>query len=268
MSFSVTLDLLIAWLDDVGGIARDVSICLVPADAQDVIYKSLPRLLRHTSGGLDTQGNLWEQAQATSVDDAGGLQRVCRWLRVMACSGAEVPWIALKELLDLSGMDAATEDVYSDLVTAIDTNVTAIDPEDFASFCNAVLTRVIMSAVEIQSPSTEAVPPKQIHTELLSKCMTMLLRSYGTSTADIETTALNTAGFAKQAEGYAKRKPHFLTRPAKISLSLDAVIAAADLLRHPQYPPEVTLDFLHLLFAKTPLADNVDGFVCACLYSC
>lgn len=177
----------------------------------------------------------------------------------MACSGVEVPWLALEGLMDISVLDNTSDEARFDLVTAIHVNASAMDPVDYASLCNAVLTRMISTVVS--QDSSLSIRPSQRDQEILITCMTMVLRAYGTLPEEIEKTTLNTANYRKQAVIHVKRKPHFLARQVLIPLSMDTVISAANLLAKSEYPAEMTLDFLWLLFAKTPMADNVDGFV-------
>lgn len=206
------------------------------------------------------KSDLWELASATSAQDVNGLQRVCQWLRVLACSGVEVPWPCIAEVLNAASTDNSSIEARSDLVTTIHVNATVIDSDQFAAMCNKLLADSVSTLISRRHVESRSMPsPDEL--DLLCSCMTTLLRAYGTLPEDITDTSLDTPIYRKHVSIHAKRKAHFHGRQDKVALSEGSVLAAAELLQTADYPAEVTLDFLWLLFAKTPLAENADGFV-------
>ena len=68
----------------------------------------------------------------TSGEGPQGLSRVCRWTRVLAFSGAEIPWPTLSNLVDLQASTTSSIEARSDLAIAVNANGAIIDPDSFA----------------------------------------------------------------------------------------------------------------------------------------
>ncbi|CAK9780474.1 hypothetical protein CC85DRAFT_283464 [Cutaneotrichosporon oleaginosum] len=257
-TFDITLDLLTAWLEDIRGLAHE-----------DAAFKALPRLLRHSHDLNGSSTDLWTLANETSRDDVQGLQRVCRWLRVLACSGVEVPWESLTALMDLDSLAQIGEESRSDLVLAAGVNSAPIAHDAHAELLSRLFANVVESLHKQQRDDIgdEIQAPSDIELDMLRTGMVAILRAYEVKVSDIETSALHNESTAKQLMINSKKKNIPLrTRP--IPLDADAVLAAARLLGHRQYPAEPMLDFIWLLI-KAPAADNPVGFlhhICSELY--
>jgi hypothetical protein len=120
------------------------------------VYRSLPRLLRHTRPGRSGQAadtgeqNIWTLSTMTLTEGSEGLARVCRWFRVLSFSGVEIPWETLVQLINLSSEPlSVTQDSQGDvksasrsnrkarldLVIAVNANAAWIEPQEFAKLC-------------------------------------------------------------------------------------------------------------------------------------
>ncbi|KAK4689023.1 hypothetical protein P7C73_g1090, partial [Tremellales sp. Uapishka_1] len=250
--FSISMDLLTAWLEDLGTLAD-----------QDLIYKSLPRLLQsdrnnHREASMD----IWAMAKATSLEGVESLERVCRWIRVLAFSGVEVPWSTLTELIELQGFSRSSVEARLDLVIAVHANGCDIQPEPFAKLCCAMFVGLSKGLLG-RSSATEL--------ELLRRSLLLVLRSHGVPMEHVSLSSLFTV------ETKDERQPASVSKKGKaeqervpVTLAAETIMAAARLLEARSYPDEVILDFLWLLFTKATLADNVDGFLhtqCQALYA-
>lgn len=232
---------------------------------QEAAFKALPRLLRHTSTDNDS-ADLWTLANETSRDDANGLQRVCRWLRVLACSGVEVPWESITALMDLDSLARLNDTARFDLVVASSANTTPIALEAHAELVSRVFANIVSSIDERHSdPSAPAPEPSKQEVDMLRTGMLSLLRAYEVTSEDIADSALQAQSAARNMASLVKKKSNMPLRTRLIPLDTDAVLAAAKLLRRKDYPAETTLDFVWLLL-KAPAADNPDGFVSAPTY--
>jgi hypothetical protein len=126
-----------------------------------VIYRSLPRLLRHSNapnnGALTTVSDIWEYSHATAMESEEGLERVCRWMRVLSFSGVEIPWPTLLELAERQGSGCSVE-AKLDLVIAVNANGAAIEPGRFAIICADLfdhIARDILSLGRLPLPDAQ-----------------------------------------------------------------------------------------------------------------
>lgn len=262
-TFSVTLDLLTAWLEDVGGLAHEVSIKrAICADTQETAFKALPRLIRHAHTAEPASVDLWTLANETSRDDEYGLQRVCRWLRVLACSGVEVPWESITALMDLDSLARLSDTARFYLVMATSANTTSIAIDAHAQLASHVFANMVASIEYRHEHHSDAATaePHQEEIDMLRTSMLALLRAYEVTDDDIADSALRIENTPRQIASHARKKNNMPLRTRLIPLEAEAVLAAAKLLRRKEYPAEMTLDFIWLLL-KAPAADNPDGFV-------
>ncbi|BEJ14085.1 hypothetical protein CspHIS471_0312590 [Cutaneotrichosporon sp. HIS471] len=255
VTFGITLDLLTAWLEDIGNLSHE-----------EVAFKALPRLLRHSHTLNNDSADLWTLANETSRDDIHGLQRVCRWLRVLACSGVDVPWESLTAVVDIDNLNQLNDEARFDIVLAASVNSTPIAHDAHAEFLSRLFANVVASIEDLQSDSVASgnTGPSEEEIDMLRTGMVAILRAYEVKTEDITASALHNENTAKR---HIKKK-NMPVRTRTIPLEADAVLAAASLLRRKEYPAEMMLDFLWLLL-KAPAADNPVGFlhhICSELY--
>jgi hypothetical protein len=200
-------------------------------------------------------------ANETSRDDIDGLKRVCRWLRVLSCSGVEVPWESLTALLDLDSLAQLSHEARFDLVLAASVNSTPIAHDAHAQLVSRLFANVVASIEERRRDSIASggFGPTEEEIDMLRTAMVAILRAYDVKADHIEASALYTESTARQLQVHGKKRNMPLrTRP--IPLDADAVLAAAKLLKRNEYPAEPMLDFIWLLL-KAPAADNPVGFV-------
>lgn len=186
---------------------------------------------------------------------------MCRWLRVLACSGVDVPWESLTALLDLNNLGQLSDDARLDLVLAASVNSTPIAHDAHAELISRLFANVVASIEERQRDNiaSGALAPKDEEIDMLRTGMIAILRAYEVKAGDVATSALHNESTERQLLAHGKKKNMPLrTRP--IPLEADAVLAAAKLLRREEYPAEMMLDFIWLLL-KAPAADNPIGFV-------
>lgn len=128
---------------------------------KDMIYRSLPRLLRHSITSKqqveddDSQG-IWQFAQMTMTEGQEGIARVCKWLRVLAFSGVEIPWAMLTAIIDTSTHSHRNLDSTLDLVIAVNANAAWIDPTDFAKLCCKMFVDVVTFSISGPSAPLES----------------------------------------------------------------------------------------------------------------
>jgi len=139
------------------------------------VYRSLPRLLRHTRPGRNLHADdvgeqdIWTLSTMTLNEGPEGLARVCRWFRVLSFSGVEIPWETLVQIINLQAkrlsviQESAGDlkeafksdlDARLDLVIAVNANAAWIEPQEFATLCCKLL------AGFVQHETGEAVPDK------------------------------------------------------------------------------------------------------------
>ncbi|WWD18729.1 hypothetical protein CI109_103183 [Kwoniella shandongensis] len=244
--FSVLMDLLTAWLEDLGTLAD-----------QDVVYRSLPRLLRnHPTTSPSSELDVFALSRSTSQDGPEGLSRVCRWMKVLSFSGVEIPWPLLFDLIELQATMRTSVEARLDLVIAVNANGQVIDAAGFADvsakLAGGVFRDMALSGEEIMG---------QLELDLVRQSMLLILWAYGVSLDDVALSSLNTSDVqAKQPASLSKRRRMTSTRN-QVPLDIGMVLAAARLLDKTTFPVEMVLDFLWLLFAKATIVDNVDGFI-------
>ncbi|OCF37304.1 hypothetical protein I316_01213 [Kwoniella heveanensis BCC8398] len=244
VTFTTLMDLLTAWLEDLGALAD-----------QDVIYRSLPRLLRRSPSTPD-QSDIFALSLSVSQEGPEGLTRACRWMRVLSFSGVEVPWTVLIDLVDLQATTRSSTDARGDLVIAVGANGAPIDAEGFARLCDRIGRGVFK---ETGRSGGDAL--SQIELDLVRQTMLLLLRAYGVAVDDVAHTSLNTGGLqAKQPASMSKRR-RVTSTWTTFALGSDMVLLAASILERTSYPAEQVLDFLWLLFSKASMVENVDGFI-------
>nr|XP_018262073.1 uncharacterized protein I303_05088 [Kwoniella dejecticola CBS 10117]OBR84231.1 hypothetical protein I303_05088 [Kwoniella dejecticola CBS 10117] len=262
--FSTLMELVTAWLEDLGALAD-----------QDVVYRSLPRLLRHststsTSSTIPSssfeQTDLFSLSRSVSQTGPEGLIRVCRWLRVLSFSGVDIPWELLMDMVELQSTSSTRNEVYArlDLVIAIGANGMPLDPEVFAGLCGKMTTGIFRDMAN----GGEA-PLAENGLDLIRQCMLLCLRAYGVPTEEVVQTTLNNGELqTKQPASMSKRRRAVSGR-ANLSLDKEMVLSAASILQRTDVPCEMILDFLWLLFTRAMLVDNIDGFIhraCSKLY--
>ncbi|KAL7420508.1 hypothetical protein Q5752_004458 [Cryptotrichosporon argae] len=244
--FSVLLDLLTAWLEDLGGLAE-----------KDAVYKSLPRLLVRPEAVLataDGEQDLWGLAAETSRSGPDGLDRVCRWTRVLAFSGAEVPWPTLTSLLDLQTSTRSSMDARLDLAIAIASNGAAIDGTRFAQIASHALATLTLA---LEQRSTAAAPTP-LELDVLRQSLALVLRAYGVPPEELAGSLLANE---RAAPGTLRRQRAVVGRQQPVPLDPEMVMSAANVLRLPHFPAEIMLDFFWLLFTRAHAVDNVGGFL-------
>lgn len=265
-AFSVVLELVVAWLEDLGAVAKQVSRGrkVAGADLQDVDYKALPRLLQHVDFQDRVVGEgLWRLAEVTSREGPDGVKRVCQWLRVLSCSGAEVPWETVDDMVELVASADVSNEARSDLIATVYSNSTQTESKTYAQLCNRQLVR-LGGALSFR--------PTEFELEMLRINILSILRAYGTGRADISETVLrdNESGPRPSTNSRNKRlSTPAPSTPTLIALDPSALHVIASLLRRKDYPAEMLLDFLWLLLTRAGSAENVDGFLfqnCGILY--
>ena len=147
-----------------GKLIRDI---VYPVDrtrimiGQDVVYKSLPRLLRYEDslrGQAHERVDIWALAQTAGADGPDGLDRVSRWMRVLAFSGVEIPWPVLTGLINQQTSTKTSDLARLDLIIAVNANGAPIDPRQFAQLsCQMYvnLARDVANRPDQTAPTTE-----------------------------------------------------------------------------------------------------------------
>ncbi|WVQ73477.1 hypothetical protein IAR50_003049 [Cryptococcus sp. DSM 104548] len=241
--FSTVMELLTAWLEDLGPLAD-----------HDVAYRSLPRLLGHQPSDSP---DIFALSASTTMSVPSDFARVCRWMRVLSFSGAEVPWELLQVLIDQQtefGMDVPPE-ASLDLVIAVGANGAPLEPRIFAGLCAKMATTVFNNV----GPGLGGLDRSEF--ELIKRTMILVLKAYGVVSEDVTDTILGGAGQQmKQSLGTGKRRG---TVFSFVRFPLDArmTFAAANLLERTTCPCEVVLDFIWLLSAKAANVDDPVGFL-------
>ncbi|WVR06582.1 hypothetical protein IAU60_003614 [Kwoniella sp. DSM 27419] len=242
--FTTSMDLLTAWLEDLGTLAD-----------QDVAYRSLPRLLR--SSTPTDQSDIFSLSRSVSLDGSEGFERVCRWMRVLAYSGVEIPWPTLLDLVELQSNTQSGLDSKLDLIIAVGANGSPIEPEDFARLCD----KIAMSLFEDCTRTSGDRELSSSELDLIRQAVLLLLRAYGVPLDQIMRTSLGTSDMQeKQPASLDKRRRTTSTR-AYFALTPRVVWAAAALIEHTSIRPELVLDLLWLLFNHATMVDNIDGFI-------
>lgn len=208
--------------------------------------------------------DLWSLATATSQEGPEGVQRVCQWLRVLSCSGAEVPWDIVTDMVELvAGADVANE-ARLDLISTIHSNTTPTDSKAFAQLCNRQLVRL---------GGTLSFRPTDLELQMLRTNLLSILRAYGTSATDIAETSLKLKEPEQPVLATSTRNKQLptppMSTPTLVSLDPGVLHVVASLLRRKDYPAEILLDFLWLLLMRASAVENADGFLfqnCATLY--
>ncbi|KAK8858838.1 hypothetical protein IAR55_003068 [Kwoniella newhampshirensis] len=252
--FSTLMDLLTAWLEDLGTLAD-----------QDVVYRSLPRLLRHQGDtGTSSEPDIFALSRSTSQDGPDGLARVCRWMRVLSFSGVDIPWTLLLDLVDLQATMRSSLESRLDLVIAINANGQAIDAAGFAEMGAKVGGGVFKDMGAVGGDIMG-----QLELDLVRQSMLLVLRAYGVSLDDVAMSSLSTSEMETKQPASLSKKRRMTSPRSRMPLDVGMVLAAARLLNTTMFPVEMVLDFLWLLFAKATMVNNVDGFLhhtCAQIY--
>lgn len=252
--FSSSLDVLTAWLEDLGTLAD-----------QDIAYRSLPRLMRHRavqSTSEDEHEGFWSLARATMALGVAGHQRVCRWVRVLASSGITIPWDILSGLVDTQTSLSVSLKAKLELVIALSSSTEQIEISHgrFADVCAQQLMNVTSELI-----GQSLRQPTEDEKDLLRRALLLILRAYGVSDNDIAESALGIGYVASATSpGSLAKKRRVTTDPlGALSLDEDVVRSVAAILRLGMYPPAQLLDFFWLMFSKVSLVANVDGFIFA-----
>ncbi|ORY30604.1 hypothetical protein BCR39DRAFT_529130 [Naematelia encephala] len=244
--FTALLDLLVAWLEDLGGL-----------EGQDNIYKALPRLLRlhDTRISNTSELNLWQMAASTSADAVGGLNRVCRWMRVLAFSGVEIPWPTLTALVDKQTRSNSSDEARLDLVIAVNGNASFIEPERFAILCSQMFVNLVVGESSVTTPADT------LRLDLMRQSLLLILRAFGVMLDDLSGTTLETPNMKERQPASLSKRRRMTSSINLLDLDEPMVLAAADILRSGKYPHELLLDFFWLLFTRATMVVNVDGFL-------
>ncbi|WVQ84347.1 hypothetical protein IAT38_006499 [Cryptococcus sp. DSM 104549] len=283
--FSTVPALLISWLEDLGQLAE-----------QDLVYRALPRLLHNNP--LDIFALCHD-----SLSNPSGIPRVCKWLRVLAFSGVEIPWGLLLEVVEhqaaqreqqlekpVWGLNARlglstgstgsqgqreveqereterrTEvEARLDLVVAVNANGASIKDQDLAGICAKLGDGVFK---EMGRPREGGFEPAEL--ELIRNSMLLILKAYGVAIFEIALTSLGTEDLQTKQPASVSKKRRMTAMTSRYPLDTAMVLSAADLLGRTTCPSTLVLDFLWLLFARATNVDNVDGFLyhtCSKLY--
>lgn len=163
--------------------------------------------------------------------------------------------------MDLDSLARLSDIARFDLVMASSANTTPIAIEAHAELVSRVFSNIVSSIEERHRDDVrDALGPSQEEVDMLRTGMLSLLRAYEVTSDYIGDSALYTKSTPRQVASHVKKKSNMPLRTRLIPLDMDAVLAAAKLLRRKEYPAEMTLDFVWLLL-KAPAADNPDGFV-------
>ncbi|ODN74054.1 hypothetical protein L202_07524 [Cryptococcus amylolentus CBS 6039] len=241
--FSTVMELLTAWLEDLGPLAD-----------HDVAYRSLPRLLSHQPSDSP---DIFALSASTTMSNASDFARVCRWMRVLSFSGAEIPWELLQVLIDQQvefGVDVPPE-ASLDVVIAVSANGAPLEPKTFAGLCSIMATTVFDNI----GPGPGAL--NRLEFELIKRTMVLVLKAYGVISEDVSDTVLGGTGQQmKQSMSMGKRRG---TKFSFVRFPLDArmTLAAANLLERTTCPCEIVLDFIWLLSTKAINVDDPVGFL-------
>ncbi|OXG10991.1 hypothetical protein C366_06495 [Cryptococcus neoformans Tu401-1] len=258
MLFSTVMELLTAWLEDLGPLAD-----------HDVAYRALPRLLNHQpADSADIFGLSLSTAQAGPAD----LARVCRWMRVLSYSGVEIPWELLMSLVDLQAgspaftfdgiVGGASAEAKLDLVIAINSNRAVIEPQTFASACSRLAVGVFCDMGK-----HEKMEPLEL--ELVKRTMLLILQAYGVPVDEVAETPLGVGMPSTGQPPTITKKRQSPIVNVRFPLNADMVVGAATLLERTSCPDEMVLDFLWLLSTKAGMVDDPVGFLhhtCSKLY--
>nr|XP_019045323.1 hypothetical protein I302_05712 [Kwoniella bestiolae CBS 10118]OCF24253.1 hypothetical protein I302_05712 [Kwoniella bestiolae CBS 10118] len=254
--FSTLMELVTAWLEDLGALAD-----------QDVVYRSLPRLLRHSHSSQSSsfdQTDLFSLSLSVSQSGPEGLIRVCRWLRVLSFSGVEIPWNLLTDLVELQSTTRSETDARLDLVIAVGANGMIMDPEAFAGLC-AKMGKGIFRDLGRGGASDSAGN----ELDLIRQTMLLCLRAYGVPLEDVTQTSISSHEVQTKQPASMSKKKRAPSGRTVFALDKEMVLSAATILDRTGVPREMVLDFLWLLFTKASMVDNVDGFIhraCSKLY--
>ncbi|WRT68054.1 uncharacterized protein IL334_005029 [Kwoniella shivajii] len=248
--FSTLMELVTAWLEDLGALAD-----------QDVVYRSLPRLLRHSTSNSSPsssfdQTDLFSLSLSVSQSGPEGLIRACRWLRVLSFSGVEIPWNLLIDLVELQSTTRSEVEARLDLVIAVGANGMALEPEAFAGLCAKVSKGIF---VDLGKGGGNELTI--IELDLVRQSMLLVLRAYGVPLDDVAQTSLNTGELQTKQPASMSKKRRVNSGRTTFALDKAMVLSAASILERTNYPCEMVLDFLWLLFTKAAMIDNVDGFI-------
>lgn len=250
MLFSIVMELLTAWLEDLGPLAD-----------HDVAYRALPRLLDHQPAD---SSDIFAISLSTAQANPADLARVCRWMRVLSYSGVEIPWELLLPLVDLQARSpaftcddsayGASAEAKLDLVIAINSNRAVIEPQTFASTCSQL-------AIGVFSDVGKDGKMEPLELELLKRTMLLILQAYGVPVDEIAETTLD-VGMSSTGQPPITVKKHQNPIPnVRFPLNADMVVGAATLLERSSCPTEMVLDFLWLLSAKASMVDDPVGFL-------
>ncbi|KIR32183.1 hypothetical protein I352_05415 [Cryptococcus deuterogattii MMRL2647] len=259
MLFSTVMELLTAWLEDLGPLAD-----------HDVAYRALPRLLNHQPAD---SADIFALSLSTAQADPADLARVCRWMRVLSYSGVEIPWELLLSLIDLQARSPAftfdgsvrgvSAEAKLDLVIAVNSNRAMIEPQTFANACSRL-------AVDVFSDVGRHGKMVPLELELVKRTMLLVLQAYGVPVDEVTETTLGVgmSGAGHPSTSTVEKRQNLISN-VRFPLNADMVIGAAILLERTSCPNELVLDFLWLLSAKADMVDDPVGFLhhtCSKLY--
>ncbi|EIW67516.1 hypothetical protein TREMEDRAFT_64098 [Tremella mesenterica DSM 1558] len=172
--FTMLLDILIAWLEDLGSLS-----------SLDIIYKPLSKLFGHIQMNPnvpEVEQGIWGVISDVIKQD-GGEDRVCRWLRVLAVSNVGIPWETLTDLIDLSSKLSIGTDLLRststvkdtskrslslsakmDLVVTINLNPKPLDSKELLSFLSKTFLAFSTSLSDHCQPKSADLNTRTTHT--------------------------------------------------------------------------------------------------------
>lgn len=104
---------------------------------------------------MNDHADIWSFAKATSDISTEGLDRVCRWTRVLAMSGVEIHWNILDDLVEKQTAIGESAEAKLDLVIAIQNNASECDPQVFATTCSRIFTAVSRKMTQLPKTPSE-----------------------------------------------------------------------------------------------------------------
>lgn len=81
-------------------------------------------------------------ARTTCADGSEGVERVCRWFRVLSFSGVDIPWEALTAIIRRQGKNLTSIEAKLDLIIAVNANGEPLSPASFAEICCQIFMNV------------------------------------------------------------------------------------------------------------------------------
>ncbi|RXK35793.1 hypothetical protein M231_06931 [Tremella mesenterica] len=278
--FTMLLDILIAWLEDLGSLS-----------SLDIIYKPLSKLFGHIQMNPnvpEVEQGIWGVISDVIKQD-GGEDRVCRWLRVLAVSNVGIPWETLTDLIDLSSKLSIGTDLLRststvkdtskrslslsakmDLVVTINLNPKPLDSKELLTTHTNSTEYIDPSnpnTTDFNSPAYDrSIEPLNIiqETDLLHLLFLGILKPY-VSSENITNTSLISSELSRKHLIMLSKRRQIITSS---SLNPQIIQVCAKLLDLKRHDTEIILDFLWLILTKSSMMD-LEGYVhkyCGMIY--